>query len=202
MTRRLSKEERALWERVNRDTQVLTPAAPPPAETPPLDAPPSPPARAPRAVPPRPVTAAPTPAPFTAPAPPPPTPIDDHRPGRVPGVDRRTAERLRRGKMLIEARLDLHGHTLAGGQRAVTAFVAQSFAAGRRCVLIITGKGNRQADGRRAPGVLKAALPGWLGEPPCADKVLTFSAAQPADGGGGAYYLLLRRRRAPDASRP
>ena len=202
MTRRLSKEERALWERVNRDTQVLTPAAPPPPETASLTRRRVRPARATRAVGAASGDRGADPDPFTAPAPPPPTPTDDHRPGRVPGVDRRTAERLRRGKMPIEARLDLHGHTLAGGQRAVTAFVAQSFAAGRRCVLIITGKGNRQADGRRAPGVLKAALPGWLGEPPCADKVLTFSAAQPADGGGGAYYLLLRRRRAPDASRP
>ena len=197
MTRRLSKEERALWERVNRDTQVLTPAAPPPPETASLAAPPVRPAPPPPSR--RPLTPAPTMTPAPTVDPPTPQPAGAHRPGRVPGVDRRTAERLRRGKMPIEARLDLHGHTLAEGHRAVTAFVAQSFAAGRRCVLIITGKGNRQADGRRAPGVLKAALPDWLSDPPSADKVLTFSAAQPADGGGGAYYVLLRRRRAPDA---
>ena len=100
----------------------------------------------------RPLTAAPTPAPSHPGHPPTPT---GRRPSSGPGAGRRPAHRRTpaAGQMPIEARFDLHGHTLAGGQRAVTAFVAQSFAAGRRCVLIITGKGNRQADGRRAPGV-------------------------------------------------
>ena len=37
--------------------------------------------------------------------------------GNAPGVDKRTAQRLKRGKMAVEGRLDLHGHTQTTGRR-------------------------------------------------------------------------------------
>ncbi|MGH6989108.1 MAG: Smr/MutS family protein [Stellaceae bacterium] len=92
--------------------------------------------------------------------------------------------------MPIEARLDLHGLTQAEAHRALAGFVAQSHGAGKRVVLIVTGKGSR--DGT---GVLKAAVPRWLDEPGLRDRVLAAAPAQPRDGGGGALYLLLRRAR-------
>jgi DNA-nicking Smr family endonuclease len=103
----------------------------------------------------------------------------------APGLDRRSAETLRRGERTIEARLDLHGMTQEEAHRALDAFVARAADGGKRCVLVITGKS----------GVLHGAVPRWLGEAPNRGRLLAFSPAQPRHGGAGALYLLLRRRR-------
>ncbi len=106
---------------------------------------------------------------------------------RFAGVDRATAERLKRGRTPIEARLDLHGMTQAEAHRALAGFVAGSRAAGRRCLLVITGHG------RISGGILKAAVPRWLGEPDLRRHVLAIAPAQPEAGGSGALYVLVRR---------
>ncbi len=108
-----------------------------------------------------------------------------------PGLDARSAERLRRGEMPIEARLDLHGHTQDEAQEALLAFVERAWRARRRTLLVITGKG-RRGEGE---GVLRAAVPRWLNAAPLRRHLLAFARAQPKDGGAGALYLLLRRQR-------
>jgi DNA-nicking Smr family endonuclease len=124
------------------------------------------------------------PVPLKAPRPvPEPLPALD----RFAGVDRATAERVKRGRYPVEARLDLHGMTQAEAHRALVRFVAGSRANGRRCLLVITGHG------RISGGVLKAAVPRWLGEPELRRHVLALAPAQPQDGGSGALYVLLRR---------
>ena len=106
--------------------------------------------------------------------------------GQAPGVDKRTVERLRRGQLPIEARLDLHGHTRGSAHSALCGFLAAAWDSGRRVVLVVTGKGQ---------GILKDAVPRWLNENPVRGRVLLVAQAQPKDGGGGALYVLLRRRR-------
>lgn len=106
-------------------------------------------------------------------------------------LDRASAERLKRGQHRIEARLDLHGMTQADAHRALVAFVADSYEAGRRCVLVITGRGL----GAGEPGILRRAVPRWLDEPGLRPRLLALAPAQPRHGGAGALYLLLRRRR-------
>lgn len=114
-------------------------------------------------------------------------PLPAPRPlGCAPGVDRRTAERLRRGQLPIEARLDLHGHTRESAHRILNGFLGAAWDSGRRVVLIVTGKGQ---------GILRDAVPRWLNENPNRGRILIVSQAQPKDGGGGALYVLLRRRR-------
>jgi len=108
------------------------------------------------------------------------------------GIDRANAERLKRGLHRIEARLDLHGKTEAEAHHALAAFIHSSSEAGRRCVLIITGRGL----GPTGPGVLKRAVPRWLEGVELRRKILAIAPAQPRDGGAGALYLLLRRHRA------
>jgi DNA-nicking Smr family endonuclease len=110
---------------------------------------------------------------------------------RYAGIDRANAERLKRGLHKIEARLDLHGMTQVEAHQALTAFIRTSRDAGRRCVLIITGRGL----GPNGPGVLKNAVPRWLEEPGLRRQVLATAAAQPRHGGAGAAYILLRRCR-------
>lgn len=112
---------------------------------------------------------------------------------RFSGIDRANAERLKRGQHRIEDRLDLHGMTQAEAHRALNAFVRNSRHAGRRCVLVITGRGF----GPHRTGVLKGAVPRWLEEAELRPQILAIAPAQPRDGGAGALYLLLRRRRGP-----
>lgn len=113
-------------------------------------------------------------------------------PVRPIDIDRRNWERLKRGKLEIERTLDLHGRTQSEAHDALDRFLAMASATGLRCVLVVTGKGGRGADGR---GVLRQMVPRWLGEAGNRDKVLTYSPAQPRHGGDGALYVLLRRRR-------
>ena len=123
-----------------------------------------------------------------APVAPPPAP--ELAPGALADVDKRTAERLRRGKLDIEGLLDLHRMTQDEAERAVRDFLAESQMAGRRCVLIVTGKG----PGREG-GVLRRELPRWLNLPANRARLVAFAPAQPQHGGHGAVYLLLKRRR-------
>ncbi len=146
----------------------VKPAAEGPAETPARSAKPRPP----------------------APAGPPSAPL---APGAAPGLDKRTAQRLRRGQIRIEGRIDLHGMTRPEAYRNLSDFLKSSAAAGRRCVLVITGKGMREGAGS---GVLRSEFPGWLNEAALRPLILSFSPAQPRDGGGGAFYVYLRRSRA------
>jgi DNA-nicking Smr family endonuclease len=123
----------------------------------------------------------------------PPRPSEPELPplDRLAGIDRATAERLRRGRRPVEASLDLHGMTQAEAHRALAAFIAGSRTAGRRCVLVITGHG------RLGGGVLKAAVPRWLDEPDLRRAVLAIAPARPQHGGHGALYVLLRRSSQP-----
>jgi DNA-nicking Smr family endonuclease len=108
---------------------------------------------------------------------------------RFAGIDRANAERLKRGLHRIEARLDLHGMTQAEAHGALSGFITGSRTAGRRCVLVITGRGL----GQNGPGVLKSSVPRWLEEPELRRQILATAPAQPHHGGPGATYLLLRR---------
>jgi DNA-nicking Smr family endonuclease len=163
-----------------RDAKPLkrpTPAAKKAAAPEPPAAEPSPPARAKRALPP--------------PPPPPPPKPPELAPGRFAGVDKRLAERLRRGQLPVEAMLDLHGLTQEEAHRQLDGFLALSAQAGRRCVLVITGKGVWRPES----GVLREMVPRWLNEAPNRARVLAIAHAQPRHGGTGALYLLLKRRR-------
>ncbi len=108
-----------------------------------------------------------------------------------PGIDRRTAERLRKGDMAIDRRLDLHGMTEAAAHAALDRFVRHAWHEGVRVLLVITGKGSVRDGG----GVLRRNLPRWLAAGENAPHVLRVESAQARHGGPGAYYVLLRRRR-------
>ncbi len=136
-----------------------------------------------------------TPPPIPLPPAPPPEQISVQPPlvvGAASGIDKRTATRLRRGQLSIDARLDLHGMIQQEAFRALSLFIEESQESGARCVLVITGKGLKP-DG--STGVLRDALPGWLNRAELRPLVLALNHAQPRDGGQGAFYVLLRRNR-------
>jgi DNA-nicking Smr family endonuclease len=130
-----------------------------------------------------------------------PKPSPRARPAQ-PGVDGRTSERLRRGQLEPQSRLDLHGMTEAVAHRALARFIQTAHAQGLRLVLVVTGKGLKQpADDEpfdlelhaRTRGVLKSMVPRWLKESALAPLVADARAAHRRHGGGGALYIYLRK---------
>ncbi len=108
-------------------------------------------------------------------------------------IDHKTATRLRRGQMSIEARLDLHGMTQNQAYDALLSFILCAHSNKKRCVLVITGKGNKY--GSEDIGVLKQKTPEWLNSSPLQQYILKIQPARPNHGGDGALYVLLRRNR-------
>ncbi len=117
--------------------------------------------------------------------------LPELRAGSTAGSDARTMERLRRGRLRPQARLDLHGLTQDEAHRALVGFVVGAREAGRRCVLVITGRGRASF----GAGVLRAQAPRWLNTAPLRAHILGFAEAQPKDGGAGALYVLLKKKR-------
>ena len=114
----------------------------------------------------------------------------------APNMDKKTFGKMRRGKLVPEARIDLHGMTIDQAHPALSRFVLTSYSRGFRLVLVITGKGQRDDPHDPMPrqrGVLKRQVPLWLGMAPLNTAVLDVSEAHLRHGGGGAYYVYLRR---------
>ena len=111
-------------------------------------------------------------------------------------MDAKAHARMTRGKLHPEARIDLHGMTLAEAHPELIRFILTSHSAGLRLVLVITGKGKQKPDYGPIPqrlGVLRHQLPLWLRQTPLAHTVLQISEAHLKHGGSGAFYIYLRR---------
>ncbi|MDP3261633.1 MAG: Smr/MutS family protein [Tabrizicola sp.] len=112
-------------------------------------------------------------------------------------MDAKTHGKMTRGKLAPEARIDLHGMTLAEAHPELIHFILGAQSAGLRLVLVITGKGKRRDDLGPIPqrtGALRHQVPQWLRLPPLGQAVLQVSEAHLKHGGSGAYYVYLRRR--------
>ncbi len=210
--RRLTPDERSLWDRIARSTQPLRsplakgPVADRPAEAFSADPPPtSTPAPAPA---PAPVSARSRLASTAAPPGPPPRVAFNLAPDPMDAaaaaprrMDKHRATDLRRGRLRPEAKLDLHGMTADRAHRELAAFIHRSHHKGKRLLLVITGKGrDGRDDGGPMPdrrGVLRHALPRWLEAPDLRPLVLDLMPAHVSHGGGGAWYVYLARRRKP-----
>ena len=116
-------------------------------------------------------------------------------------IDRNTARAIRKGKLPIEDKIDLHGKTLEEARADLTRFLMQSSDKGLKCVLAITGKGGRFVSDPnssftiRGTGVIKAQLPTWLESKELSHVVIGSTTASQRDGGDGARYILLRKVR-------
>lgn len=121
--------------------------------------------------------------PLTAPAVKPSAP----KPPPLAPLDRRTRSRVARGRVEIDARLDLHGLTLERARPRLASFLASAQARGSGLVLVITGKGGT--------GALRREAPFWLSSPEMRTLVIGFEEAAPSHGGAGALYVRIRRPR-------
>jgi len=115
------------------------------------------------------------------------------------GINGATQERLRRGLMEPDARIDLHGMTQQAAHRTLRTWLVSAHKSGHRLVLVITGKGNPKND-ENAPwmasphGVLKQMVPRWLNEAELAALIASVRPAHAKHGGGGALYVYLRKK--------
>lgn len=117
------------------------------------------------------------------------------------GLDGRTDERLRRGTLAPDARLDLHGLTEREAHNSLLLFLRTAQLRSCKLVLVVTGKGARIAPDApfdmelhtRPRGVLKSAVPRWLKEREFAGLVAGTRDAHRKHGGEGALYIYLRK---------
>ena len=129
-----------------------------------------------------------------------PTSLTSASQGGYNGLDKRTRQKLVKGKMPIEARIDLHGMTQDRAKQELTRFVIMAFAAKMRCILVVTGKGSSKivdqgsVSERVERGVIRKRVPEWVSAPAMQSMVLDYVTAAPKDGGGGAYYIYLRNQ--------
>jgi DNA-nicking Smr family endonuclease len=120
------------------------------------------------------------------------TPVPQNSKPALSPIDRRTKQKLRRGREQIEARLDLHGMTQDQAHRALSRFLQNAQSDGMKFVIVVTGKGLRGASGSER-GVLRREVPRWLGMPEFRDVVVGFEVASITHGGEGALYVRVRR---------
>lgn len=114
------------------------------------------------------------------------------RPGQTQGIDKKTAKKLKSGKLDIQAYLDLHGMNKNQAFVALNNFINSCYNNNKRCLLVITGKGFKN---KNHEGILYNKVPRWLNEPSMIDKILIFSRAKPCHGGQGALYVMLKKNK-------
>lgn len=108
-------------------------------------------------------------------------------------LDQPTLDKLSKGRLPIEGRVDLHGMTQDEAYSLLLSFLGRAHVQGIRYVLVITGKGSSS----KGDGVLRRAVPAWLTTPPFRMLVSSHDAAARHHGGGGAIYVRLRKAMRP-----
>jgi DNA-nicking Smr family endonuclease len=131
-------------------------------------------------------------------------PASTAEPPRLTGLDRRMAQRLLRGQVQYDSKLDLHGFGASEARLKLAGFLGAARSRGDRTVLVVTGKGaspfarhtlhgDSHYHSPERLGRLRRLVSEWLHEAEFREHVLGFQPAHPKHGGGGAYYIRLRR---------
>jgi len=169
--RDLTDEERILWNLIARTTTPLRGKSI--AEPEPVAKQPAPPAAGHTEVAPQPAKVAPAPT----------------AKRQIQHLDRTTQKKIAKGRLPLEARIDLHGLRQDAAHSLLQSFLRRAHDGGVRYVLVITGKGSSSA----SDGVLKRSVPGWFSTPAFRDLVSGYEDASRGHGGEGALYVRLRR---------
>ncbi|MDA9748714.1 Smr/MutS family protein [Pelagibacteraceae bacterium] len=109
---------------------------------------------------------------------------------------------LKRGKINIDRRIDLHGYGLVEAHEKFISEVKKNYNKNKRCLLIITGKGvhkkiENQLD--TSPklfyGKIKNSIINWIKEDDLKKYILTYQDAGIEHGGDGALFVYLRKKK-------
>jgi len=110
-------------------------------------------------------------------------------------IEKNTLKKIKRGKLKIESKLDLHGFTIEESKEKVIDFILRNYKCKKRLLLLITGKGKRLSvsEGWRGTGKLKENVPLWLKSVQLSKYILWFDIANPENGGEGALMVYLKK---------
>ncbi|OWV86050.1 DNA mismatch repair protein MutS [Rhizobium sp. R635] len=129
-------------------------------------------------------TASPMPAQPASPSPPK-APAGVHHP-----LERPVKRKIAKGRLALEARIDLHGLVQSEAHAILLDFLIRAHERGMRHVLVITGKGSSMG----SDGALKRAVPLWFSKPEFRYLISSYESAAQHHGGEGALYIRLSRR--------
>lgn len=110
-------------------------------------------------------------------------------------IEKPTRRKLAKGRLAIDARIDLHEMTQERAHGALVGFLRQAQAMGMRHVLVITGRGSSAGATFGSRGVLRRVVPQWFAGPEFRPLVSGFDSAERHHGGEGALYVRVRRPR-------
>jgi DNA-nicking Smr family endonuclease len=122
----------------------------------------------------------------------PPTALPLKQPaGRHHPLERPVKRKIAKGRLALEARIDLHGMIQSEAHVMLLDFLIRAHERGLRHVLVITGKGSSMG----SDGALKRAVPFWFSKPEFRYLISSYEAAAQHHGGEGALYIRLSRAR-------
>ena len=110
-------------------------------------------------------------------------------------LEKPVKRKLTRGRLPLEARIDLHGMFQSEAHSVLLDFLIRAHERGLRHVLVITGKGRSMG----SDGALKRAVPLWFSKPEYRYLISSYEDASMNHGGDGALYVRLSRRRGEKA---
>jgi DNA-nicking Smr family endonuclease len=115
--------------------------------------------------------------------------------GRHHPFERPVKRKIAKGRLPLEARIDLHGLIQSEAHSMLLDFLIRAHGRGLRHVLVITGKGSSMG----SEGALKRAVPLWFSKPEFRYLISSYEAAAHHHGGEGALFIRLVRQRAEKA---
>ena len=104
-------------------------------------------------------------------------------------LEKPVKRKLSRGRLALEARIDLHGLIQSEAHAILLDFLIRAHERGMRHVLVITGKGSSMG----SEGALKRAVPMWFSKPEYRYLISSYEVAARHHGGEGALYVRLSR---------
>lgn len=104
-------------------------------------------------------------------------------------LEKPVVKKLSRGRLALEARIDLHGMIQSEAHAVLRDFLMRAHERGMRHVLVITGKGNSWG----SDGALRRAVPMWFARPDFRYLISSWEDAARNHGGEGALYVRLAR---------
>lgn len=105
-------------------------------------------------------------------------------------LERPVKRKIAKGRLALEARIDLHGLVQSEAHAILLDFLIRAHERGMRHVLVITGKGSSMG----SEGALKRAVPLWFSKPEFRYLISSYESAAQHHGGEGALYIRLSRR--------
>ena len=109
---------------------------------------------------------------------------------------------LKKGRVQIDRRLDLHGYTLLEAYERFKKEVIKTYNNNKRCILVVTGKGvrpskvnSKEEEPKLFYGKIKNSIISWINEETLKNYILTYQSAGINHGGEGAIFVYLRKKK-------